>query len=195
MSERFGAYDLANIEDSKNYIHVPLCYQETEYYSGVACVQSLLACYGIHCSQTSLVEIMHPKPILGIDYHSILFSMQLFGLKASMIEDMEMEDIKNYIHLGIPPILMIQAWKRDDIDYESDWKDGHYIIACGHYDDGIYAMDPYSLGNYTYLSSTELLKRWHTVDPSGTRHLGSGLIVRPEGLEMQYHPNKIKHLD
>jgi ABC-type bacteriocin/lantibiotic exporter with double-glycine peptidase domain len=186
---------MTDVQNSSNFISVPLCYQETDYHCGVACVQSLLACYGMHYTQRALTDILNPQPILGTDYHSIVFLMQLHGLKASMIEDMEIDDIKNYIDVGITPILMIQAWKIDDIEYPCDWKDGHYIIVCGYYDDGIYAMDPYMFGNYTYLPFSELSKRWHVIDPAGVRHLCGGLIVRPEACTVQYHQNAIKHLD
>ena len=121
--------------------------------------------------------------------------MQLLGFKASMSEDMEVNDIKKCISVGITPILIIQAWKNDEIEYIYDWKDAHYIIACGYYDDGIYAMDPYSLGNYTYLPYNELLNRWHAVDKSGDRHLRSGLIISSEGCPVKYKPNVVKHLE
>lgn len=62
------------------------------------------------------------------------------------------------------PILIIQAWKDDNIDYEFDWKDNHYVIACGYDDHRIIFMDSFTLGNYTYISNTELMKRWHVVD-------------------------------
>jgi len=191
----FDTMNLTCIQNCSNFIYMPLCYQETEYTCGVTCTQSILARYGIHYSQSSLADLLHSQPILGTDYETILFFMQLLGFQASMSENMEIDDIQNYINAGITPILVMQAWKNDEIEYVYDWKDPHYIIACGYYDDGIYAMDPYTLGNYTYLSYSELLDRWHIVDKSGVRHLKSGLIIQSDDFPVKYKHNVIKHMD
>jgi len=186
--------DLSEIRKCSNFIHVPLCYQETEYTCGIACVQSLLARYGIIYRQSALADILHSQPILGTDANTIIYFMELLGLNADMIDNMEINDIKDYIDSGIAPMLLIQAWPDDEIEYQYDWKDAHYIIVCGYYDNGIYAMDPYTLGNYTYLPFRDLLKRWHVVDKSGVRHLNSGLIIEYENCPIKYNPKEIKYL-
>ncbi|MDP4152247.1 MAG: C39 family peptidase [Bacillota bacterium] len=183
-----------DIQNCRNFIHVPLCYQETEYTCGVACTQSILARYGIYYRQSALAGILRSQPILGTDYQTILYFMQLLGLKAAMAENMEIDDLKKYISRGITPMLTIQAWPEDEIEYHYDWKDAHYILACGYYDNGIFAMDPYTLGNYTYLSFSELLRRWHAVDKDGVRHIKSGLIIEYENCPIKYNPKAIKHL-
>jgi len=185
---------IEGIQNCNNFISVPLCYQETEYTCGIACIQSLLAFYGIYYRQNALADLLHSQPILGTDSQSILFFMQLLGFKASMVDNMEINDIQEYINAGITPILLIQAWVEDDIEYPYDWKDPHYIIACGYYENGIYVMDPYTLGNYTYLPYCELVNRWHVVDKSGVRHFNSGLIIEYENCPVRYNPNTIKHL-
>lgn len=184
-----------NIQDLINYIPVPLCFQETEYTCGVACVQSILARYGMYCRQSALAEILQSRPIVGTDFKSIMYLAQLLGLNASMKENMKAEDIENIINSGITPILIIQAWRtEDDIDYSFDWKNAHYIIACGYYEGGIYVMDPNTLGNYTYLPYSQLYKRWHAVDYNGIRHARSGLILDYENCPIKYNPSVIKYL-
>lgn len=194
MSAEFDSTNINNIQDCSNFIPMPLCYQETEYTCGVTCTQSILARYGIHYSQTALADILHSQPILGTDYETILYFMRLLGFKSSMSEKLEIDDICKYIDAGVTPILIIQAWKDDEIQYIYDWKNAHYVIACGYYDDGLYIMDPYTLGNYTYLPNNELINRWHAVDKSGIRHLRSALIIQSEGCPVKYKPNVMKHL-
>lgn len=183
------------IQCARNFIHVPLCYQETEYTCGVACIQSILARYGMYYRQSALADILHSQPILGTDYKSILYFSELLGLNARIEENMSIEDIKKYIDEDIAPILIVQAWRlEDDIEYSLDWKNAHYIIACGYYDNGIYAMDPNMLGNYAYLPYSELITRWHAVDKDEVRHIRSGLIIENKNYPIVYKPEKIKYI-
>jgi len=185
---------MAGLSGCGVFVDVPLCYQETEYTCGVACLQSILARYGIYYRQTALADVLHSQPIFGTDTQSILSFAQMLGFQASMAENLKIESLQGYINAGITPMLILQAWAEDEIEYPLDWKDAHYILACGYYDDGIYAMDPYTLGNYTYLPYCELAKRWHTVDKSGVRHLRSGLILQYEQCPVKYRPSVIKYL-
>lgn len=186
--------ELTKIPDKSHFISVPLCYQETEYTCGVACVQSLLARYGIVYRQSALAEIFHSQPIFGTDTESIVNFARLLGFQASVIDTMRTEDIPRYLAQGITPLLVIQAWRDDDIEYPFDWKDSHYIIACGCYEDGIIAMDPNILGNYAYLPNSELIKRWHYADHSGIHHNRTGLILEYENCPTPYRPSAVKYL-
>ena len=184
-----------NINSCNHFVPVPLCYQETVYTCGVACVQSILASYGIVYRQDTLIELLQQKPIFGTDYHNIISLMQKLGFQASFNIDMSIDIVKSYIDNMITPILTIQAWKDDDIDYEFDWKDNHYVIACGYDDYRIIFMDPFALGNYNFISNNELMKRWHIVDQYGNHNYFSGLIIKNDNLPMVYKPNIIKHQD
>ena len=177
------------------FIQLPLCFQETEYTCGVACIQSVLARYGMYYRQSALADILHSRPILGTDYNDILYFAKLLGLNAKLQENMEFDDLKSYIDTGVPPILILQAWRlEDDIRYSLDWKNAHYIVACGYYAGGIYAMDPNVLGNYSYLPLSQLLARWHAVDKDGIRHMKSALIIENKDYPIVYSPEKMKYI-
>lgn len=196
MSNSKNVYDVPpTIQCGSNFIYTPLCYQDTEYTCGVACFQSILARYGMYYRQSALADILHSQPVLGTDYRSILYFARLLGLKTSMKEHMDFQGIKDHIDAGITPLLIIQAWRlEDDIEYSLDWKNAHYIVACGYYNDGIYVMDPNILGNYSYLPYDELMKRWHAVDEEGNRHIRSGLILECSGCPIEYNPATIKYI-
>jgi hypothetical protein len=138
--------------------------------------------------------VLHSQPILGTDIKDLQAFAQLMGLQATIQEPMKIDDIKEHIISGIAPILVIQAWREDEIEYPFDWKDSHYIVACGYYDNGIYAMDPNVLGNYAYLPYSELMKRWHYADKSGGRHLQCGLVLHYENCPTPYNPTAVKYL-
>jgi len=187
--------DLPESLDFKRFIKVPLCHQETPYTCGVACVQSILTSYGIIYTQDVLSEMLKQKPIYGTDYKNIITLMEMLGLQASFNIEMNIGLLKNLIDNGITPILIIQAWKDVEIDYTYDWKNSHYVIACGYDENRILFMDPWTLGSYTFVPNNELMKRWHTLDSSGNHHYYSGLIIKHEHLPFVYNRNIIKRMD
>ena len=178
-----------------HFIRVPLCHQETPYSCGVACVQSILAGYGIIYTQDVLVERLRQKPIYGTDYKYIIAFMDMLGFHASFHIGMNIDLLKELISNGITPILILQAWKDIEIDYAYDWKDAHYAIACGYDENRIIFMDPWTLGYYTFIPINMLMKRWHDFDSSGNHSYHSGLIVHHEYLPVVYNPNIIKPMD
>jgi predicted double-glycine peptidase len=176
-------------------IRVPLCHQETPYSCGVACVQSILAGNGIIYTQDVLAERLGQKPIYGTDYKKIITFMDMLGFHASFHIGMNIDLLKELISNGITPILILQAWKDIEIDYAYDWKDAHYVIACGYDENRILFMDPWTLGNYTFIPINMLMKRWHDFDSSGNHSYQSGLIIHHEHLPFVYNPSIIKPMD
>jgi ABC-type bacteriocin/lantibiotic exporters, contain an N-terminal double-glycine peptidase domain len=183
----------ASNKNSNYLIPIPLCYQETEYTCGVACTQSILASYGIIYKQDVLSEMLKQKPLYGTDYHDIISFLQKLGFQALFRIDMNIDTLKEYINKKIAPVLLIQAWKEDEIDYAYDWRDSHYTIACGYCNDKIIFMDPYTLGHYTFISNSELISRWHAVDSSGYHYNNCALIISNENLPFIYNPEEIRH--
>jgi ABC-type bacteriocin/lantibiotic exporter with double-glycine peptidase domain len=190
---------IPNTEDKKitceHFTPVPLCLQETPYTCGVACVQSILACYGIVYRQDALADILKSKPYYGTDVQSIIQFMNMLNFQASYVINMNIDNIKDYIDHCVTTILMIQSWKEDDIDYSAIWRDSHYVIACGYEEDRIIFMDPITLGNYTYIHNDELMKRWHTLNQENLHNYYSGIIITNEKLPFVYKPYVIKHQD
>lgn len=177
-----------------HFIQVPLCYQETKYTCGVACVQSILKCYGIEYRQDELAEKLHSKPVFGTDYRTIILFMRQLGFQANFAENMCVDSLRFLIDEGVTPLILIQAWPDDDVDFASDWSDNHYVIACGYDKNQIYFMDPYTLGNYTYIPSAALPERWHVIDKDFRRYYGSGIIIKNEQSPFVYNPNEVKYL-
>lgn len=175
-------------------IKVPMCHQETPYTCGIACIQSILAGYGIIYTQDVLSVLLKQKPIYGTDYRNMLTFMEILGFQASYDTDMTLEHLKELINNHITPILIIQAWKIDTIDYSYDWKSSHYVVTCGYDDNSFIFMDPWTIGNYTSISNEELMKRWHALDHDNNHHYRSGIIIKHNHLPYTYDPNIIKNM-
>ncbi len=182
-------------QEFKQFIYVPLCHQETPYTCGVASVQSILEGYGLTYTQDVLSEMLKQKPLYGTDYRNIISFMEMLGFLATFHIEMKIEMIKELIDNKITPLLMLQAWKEDDIDYCYDWRDSHYVIACGYDDKRIFFMDPWTLGYYTFLTYEALVKCWHTLDSTGLHFYYPALIIKHEQLPFCYNPNKIKQME
>lgn len=180
--------------DDDHFIHVPLCRQETEYTCGVACVQSILGCYGFDYRQDELALILESKPKLGTDYRKIILFMQMLGFQAFFQKNMTIDRLKCFINGGVTPMIQLQAWGDNGVDYASDWKDSHYVIACGYDEDQIFFMDPWTLGNYTYLTTEELLTRWHVPTVDFSQCSRCGLIITTEHFPFIYNPGTVKYL-
>ncbi len=197
MLSREEEYTTSTIEKNthRQFIPVPLCFQETPYTCGVACVQSILACYGIIYRQDVLSELLMQKPLYGTDYQNIINFMEMLGFYAAYHIEMNIETLKSLIDIKITPLLLLQAWKDDPVDYTYDWRDSHYVVACGYEEDRILFMDPWTLANYTYIPDNELMKRWHTVDQAGNHNYYTGLVIKNDNLPMLYNPSNIKRLD
>lgn len=180
--------------DCRRFISVPLCRQETAYTCGAACVQSILGVYGMDYRQDELAQILDAKPLLGTDYHKIILFMKMLGFQASYVKNMGIDNLKSFINDRVTPLLQIQAWAENGVDYASGWQNAHYVIACGYDGNQIFFMDPWTLGNYTYLPAEELLKRWHVPGLHFVQCYGSGLIITKEHGDPLYDPSIIKYL-
>lgn len=176
------------------FIKVPLSHQETPYTCGVACVQSILASYGIIYTQDILSEHLKQKPIYGTEYNNIISFMKTLGFQASFHIEMSLDFLKELIDHGITPLLILQAWKEDAIEYTYVWNNPHYVIACGYDETQILFMDPWTFGSYAFLSTSELMPRWHTTDHSGNHYYCTGLIIKHEQLPFIYKPNIMKRM-
>lgn len=99
---------------------------------------------------------------------------------------MTVSSLVSYLAGGRPVIVLIQAWKdEDDIPYDTDFSNGHFVVAIGYDNEYIYFEDPWIHGSLTYMLKTDLAKRWHgKTDEPVDRHIyGSAIIILEDILE------------
>jgi len=143
-------------------LNFPPVRQNYSYDCGVAAVQSVLFYYGVDVQYPSLKKMLKSN-VTGTPIANIKRIFKKYGFRV-IKKEMTIKEIKQYINKEIPVILPLQAWSEDKkIDWEKDWKDGHYVVAIGYDEKKIYFQDPAAIFK-TYLTYEELLKRWHDKD-------------------------------
>jgi len=168
--------------------------QSTNFDCGVTALQQVLIYYGIEKREDELIKSLNTKKT-GTKLSKIVDVAKYYGLEAEIIRNTTLKKIKELIDKGIPPIILMQAWRNysvDNLDWEKDYKDGHYVVAVGYNDSCIFFEDPSSVTR-TYLSFDEFEKRWHDLDDNNkTKNNHVAVIVRGE---KKYNSKLIVHMD
>jgi len=168
-------------------IQVPICRQATDYTCGVASMQSVLGYYGMDQTrgdqrQDQLAKALKSTRGGGTSYKNMVaYASKKLNLDCEVKTGMTLDDLKGYIDIEQPVIVLIQAWNHDE-NHEytlDDAKDGHYVVAVGYDTDKDWwlFMDPVILGRYAYLTTKELEARWHDKDKRETL-VHFGLIIK-----------------
>lgn len=141
----------------------PQTRQATDHNCGEDSIANVCAYYGIDIRQDDIdkevQDIGEGIPVLlMIEY------LRKLGLKLESRNNMTISDLVNYINNGIPVIIALQAWsENENIDYSTDWNDGHYSVVIGYSKDKIIFSEP-SLYTHGFMTNETLLKRWHDTD-------------------------------
>jgi ABC-type bacteriocin/lantibiotic exporter with double-glycine peptidase domain len=139
--------------------YIPDIFQNTDYDCGVECVQAILAFYGVDYTEFQLEKLLKVSRKNGTKIKSIVefFRRRKYKVKCGQFT---FDDLKKFIHRNTPVIILIQAWKDTDTDYELTNSWGHYVIVNGYNKKGFIIEDPAMFGR-GFLSYNQLKKRWH----------------------------------
>jgi hypothetical protein len=177
---------LPNLDRVKNHIRVPLVSQARDYTCGAAALQSILLYYGEDdYSQAELAKFLGAHSKHGTSYRAMLrFANRKFSDPKKRDFwmwkrcGMTIDDLRQVIDSGRPPILIFQAWGKPGVNWKKEWKEGHYAVAVGYDEDNLYFMDPSVLGHYAYIPNEEFNDRWHDRDPvTGEKLIQCGLVI------------------
>ncbi len=167
-------------KEPANLIRVPMTRQATDYTCGVAALQSVFMFFGDEVLESVLSKNLKADPKEGTAYQQIVRVAKSKGYAVEVFKNMTLDNLKGLIDKGKPVICLIQAWPERKVNYETDWEDGHYVVAIGYDKDNIFFMDPSTLGNYTFIPIKEFLTRWHDTDSKvKLEHFGM-LIEKPK---------------
>lgn len=179
-------------KEPSNLIRVPMTRQATDYTCGVAALQSVFMFFGDEILESVLSKNLKADPKEGTAYQQIVRVAKSKGYTVEVFKNMTLESLKSLIDKGKPVIVLIQAWPERKVNYETDWEDGHYVVAIGHDKENIYFMDPSTLGNYTFIPIKEFLTRWHDTDSKvKLEHFGM-LVEKPQPI---YKPSAILKME
>lgn len=166
--------------------------QTFKYDCGACALESVFSYYGLDVFENEIIEVAKTVSGSGTSIYGMLHAVTHFGLKVDL-KTLSIKELKKYINKKVPVILRIQAWtSKENVDWEKDWKDGHYVVAIGYDKEKIYFEDPWSIKR-TFLSYEELEKRWHDIDIDGKKYCNYGIVIR--GKRKGYDLNKAVHMD
>lgn len=171
-------HDDATIVAASPLLPVPLVSQATVYSCGDAAVLAVLRYYlpdryrGV--AEAALYGPLHTTSENGTEPAPMaMYLAQALGVAvdarwSTPSDSVTLDDVKQAIDRGDPPILSIQAWQAvaalsDLSPWDRDWNDGHYVVAVAYDAHNLYFMDPSTDGHYAYIPIAELLARWHDV--------------------------------
>jgi len=183
----------------KVILDFPELRQIFNYDCGVTALQQVLIYYGIEKREDELIKLLDTKKTTIIEHGTKLSKMlevfKYFALDVEVLKNSNIKEIKKFIDNDIPPIILMQAWRDfsvDNLDWKTDYKDGHYVVAIGYNDNCIFFEDPASVTR-TYLSYDEFENRWHDVDDNNkTKNNHVAIIVKGE---KKYNSKLIVHMD
>ena len=183
----------------KNLIRVPMQRHGTSYTCGVAALQSVLYYYNSQDPELRWVredKLMKEMKTTedGTDYENIVAVARAEGLRAEPHLNMTLEQLESAIDRKNPVICAIQAWSDTPGDYQDKWDDGHYVVAIGYDQERLYFMDPSTMGNYTYITKANFLKRWHDEDRGHVKVIGLGIIFSKDA-KPGYDPDLVLELE
>jgi uncharacterized protein len=154
-------------------LYFPDILQNSNYSCGDACVQAVLAYYGIEYTEHRLEKLLKTDSECGTSIKPMIsfFRRKKFKIKSGKFS---LDDLKMFINKDIPVIILLQAWGPDGIDYRHTNQYGHYVVVSGYNKRGFIIEDPAIFGR-GFLSCTQLEKRWHAND--GRKVYNWGLAV------------------
>lgn len=173
--------------------------QTYNFDCGVTALQQVLIYYGIEKREDELIKMLDTKKT-SIEEHGTKMTKMVevakyYGLDAEILKNININKIKELIDKKIPPIILMQAWRdysADNLNWEKDYKDGHYVVAIGYNDTCLFFEDPSSVVR-TYLTFEEFEKRWHDVDDNNkTKISHAAVIIRGE---VKFKSDEIIHMD
>ncbi|MEF3691493.1 MAG: cysteine peptidase family C39 domain-containing protein [Candidatus Moraniibacteriota bacterium] len=157
-------------------IKFPELRQVYDWDCGASVLQSVLAHCGVDIREEKIIKkAKSTKDGTSPDaLEKVLFENNI-KYKSG---EMNIKDIISYLDRDMPIILLLQAWSNKEIvDWENNWKDGHYVVAIGYDKNKIYFEDPASISR-TFLNFSELEERWHDVDFKGKKYIHWGIIIQ-----------------
>lgn len=186
-------HEVLSKKSIEHFIPLPMTRQATDYTCGAAAVQSVLAYYGDTMLESDLGQILRTNPLYGTDHRPMINLLESKNIAIKAYEGMTIEQLQKSLDEGYPVICLIQAWENEvPADYTHFWGAGHYVVAMGYDSERVYFMDPWTLGNYTYLPTIEFVKRWHHKAFDGLKLFQWGLVV--QGEKRSFNPDDVLYI-
>jgi predicted double-glycine peptidase len=151
-------------QNSTKLLNVPNVIQPSNFTSGPASLQAVLAYYGSNTDLDEIINMTNSTQENGTLPTNIARTASNLGFSANIKQNMSLEDLQQNINQGTPVIIDAQAWK-DNSTNTQNWTDdqnnSHYMVVIGIDNENVYFEDPAITGSRGYIPNQEFLDRWH----------------------------------
>jgi len=130
--------------------------------------------WGTDVREGVLMQELGTTPEAGTPPDAIVRVARDYGLSAELRLNLTLADLEQSVVEKSPVIIACQAWTDTDpeeLNWDTDWEDGHYMVVIGLDDENVYFEDPSMLGTRGMIPMQEFLSRWH--DYLGTPPFGA----------------------
>lgn len=164
-----------NYYNGLKILDFPELRQVYSYDCGANAMQSIVIYYGDDVREQEIMKIAGTTkdgtPPSGLKKVAEKYKIPFKDGKFTI------NDLKTHIDNKWPTLIPIQAYPEnpEDVVYEDDWEDGHWVIVIGYTKTGIVFEDPSSTKR-TFIDYVDLDKRWHDEDNDKNRLDHYGIV-------------------
>jgi predicted double-glycine peptidase len=164
-------------------VPVPDTTQDEDATCGASSLLSICLYYGVGpVEEREVVKAMGMDVRRGSNPEHIVRAAKRYGLQVRQKQPMSVRRLLYWVGKKKPVIVMLQAWG-DRSSYKDDWEDGHWVVAIGWDDQGIYFEDPVMSEARGYLTYEEMDDRWHDVGRYGKHVPQYGAALWKDGVK------------
>ena len=133
------------------HIDIPFYKQDTLYTCGPVALQMVMSFLGHFKSEGALADEAHTDKIKGTSHEGMIDTVRKEGFYCYVNSRSSINEIKHFIHLGLPVIV-------DFIEPAGD--DGHYAVVTGFVGHNLILNDSLN-GEGRHMSLQDFTSRWH----------------------------------
>jgi len=186
MSERYHP-----IKEGTVMVPLPDTQQKEDYSCGASALMSICRYFGLGPDyEEDFIAILRKKGMdtrTGAHPEQLINAAKGFGLAFEPFDPMTVDQLKSCLRSGRPVLMMIQAWGVDEKtgqpleSYENVWSEGHWVVAIGFDEEGVFFEDPSLEAIRGYVGYGALKERWHDRGPRGRHMRNYGLAIWQPG--------------
>lgn len=143
-----------------NILNVPHYPQETDGLCLPACIQMVLAYWGISIPQKELARRLGTRPHIGTPHRRITH-LQFTGLTIHHAADGDLATLRDYLSRAIPLIVFVQT---ADLPYWNEHPSRHALVVIGMERNTITVIDPGTTSTPHTVPVGDFLLAWDEMD-------------------------------
>jgi predicted double-glycine peptidase len=171
-------------------IPIPDVTQIADYSCGAVSFEGIVHYYGVdYGEEHQLCKDLHTDHRTGTNPEPIIALARHLGFATIARERWTSAQLRRALDEGDPLMLSLQAYgdkKRQLSQYKDSWSDGHWVIAIGYDDEGIFFEDTSLQAVRGYMRDKDLMVRWHDKGAHGKRLYQYAIRFHLPGGKNQY---------